>query len=549
MNEGKIRGKQLRYENGALINSFRGIPYANPLRFKAPEPLLKFSNDPLDCYENGPQCPQLDPKSRKITGSEDCLHLNVFSPANREGKLPVMVWFHGGGFTLGCASDRTYSPEYLVDKNIILVCVNYRIGPFGFLSYPEGGILGNAGLKDQQLALKWVSRNIDQFGGDPGNVTIFGQSSGAVSCHLHLLNEESRRYFHKLICQSACATSGWALSKNPSEKAVQLANLINDGVSNAPADVVKTLIAASVVQLIKYSFKTLTPMEKCNIFAMPFVPAVEPKSPFGFLTEHPKVLVDSFQNHTHPMILGYAAFEGSEAMNHYRRDSKKFSDVSHFVPCSLDLSETDLRFLEVGQEMKHFYYRKEGSDPTEDCRSIVNWNRDKIQLMSVLEVAKRLANSRAKCVKCLWWSQLNLVIKFRLIFSSRAPLFFYEFAYDGSFNLFKQFFQVDEGPVHGDDVYYLFGRQDLEYFGPQDHEESRAVRELMCEMWTFFAKWGTPNSGKKMQKFEWSPVNNSQLNLLHIPNSRDCQMTRNKDAEQRLDFWRYIHSKYTRSKL
>ena len=112
----------------------------------------------------------------KIQGIEDCLHLNIYVPETKKsGKLPVMFWIHGGGFFAGSASPDFYGPEHFLDHDIILVTINYRLGPLGFLTLGNDLMPGNLGLRDQILALEWVQENIAQFGGDPKKVTIAGR--------------------------------------------------------------------------------------------------------------------------------------------------------------------------------------------------------------------------------------------------------------------------------------------------------------------------------------------------------------------------------------
>ncbi|KAK7080452.1 Carboxylesterase 5A [Halocaridina rubra] len=199
---GIIQGLQESSVGGASVVShyyaFRGIPYAD-----SPDGDLRFS-DPVDAVESWPNryldatrygnvCLQVDPTSSKILGEEDCLFLNVFTPlltktenpSNGDG-LPVLVFIHGGGFlrgsSLGLAGGR------LTSQNIVLVTMNYRLGALGFLSSGDTTIPGNFGLLDQLSALRWVQRNIAQFGGDPNRVTLGGFSAGATSVHSHLLS-------------------------------------------------------------------------------------------------------------------------------------------------------------------------------------------------------------------------------------------------------------------------------------------------------------------------------------------------------------------------
>jgi para-nitrobenzyl esterase len=145
-----------------------------------------------------------------LTGptSEDCLYLNVYTPRVRssgEGGLPVLVWIHGGRFTLGAGRD--YDGTKLAAEGLVVVTINHRLGAFGFLAHPAlatepGGPSGNYGLMDQQATLRWVQGNIGRFGGDPHNVTIAGQSSGGTSVLAHMISRGSRGLFHRAIVQS-----------------------------------------------------------------------------------------------------------------------------------------------------------------------------------------------------------------------------------------------------------------------------------------------------------------------------------------------------------
>lgn len=192
------------------VRVFLGIPYAQPptgdLRWKAPKPPLPWEGV-RDATAYGPACPQTGPLGNG--SSEDCLTLNVFTPVREgSGKLPVMVWIHGGGFTFGASSQPEYEGTELARQGVVAVTINYRLGPLGFLAHPglnaesDAGVSGNYGLLDQIEALKWVQRNIAAFGGDPDNVTIFGQSAGSRSVSLLTLSPQARGLFRRAIAQS-----------------------------------------------------------------------------------------------------------------------------------------------------------------------------------------------------------------------------------------------------------------------------------------------------------------------------------------------------------
>jgi len=205
---GSLAGEQKR------IRVYKGIPYAAPpigeRRWKPPAPPALWSGVRA-CTEPGPTCVQPRPMIgvNPPRQSEDCLYLNVFTPArSANDRLPVMFWIHGGGLTTGAGSQAYYEGVGLADRGVVLVTINYRLGPFGFFAHPAlsaespDGISGNYGLLDQIAALKWVRRNTAAFGGDPGRVTIFGESAGSVSVCLLLVSPLAEGLFHRAIAQS-----------------------------------------------------------------------------------------------------------------------------------------------------------------------------------------------------------------------------------------------------------------------------------------------------------------------------------------------------------
>jgi para-nitrobenzyl esterase len=193
------------------VRRFLGVPYAappvGPLRWRAPEPPAAWSA-PLEATRPGASCPQTLPVVNLRLGDESCLFLNVISPDPPPLRpAPVMVWIHGGGFTVGNGLDD--DPTRLVARTgIVAVTLNYRLGPLGFLAHPlltaedPEDAAGNLGVQDQQAALRWVKRNIAAFGGDPRRVTIFGESAGGMSVCAQLLSPLARGLFRRAITQS-----------------------------------------------------------------------------------------------------------------------------------------------------------------------------------------------------------------------------------------------------------------------------------------------------------------------------------------------------------
>lgn len=198
--------------SGTSIRSYKGIPYAAPpigdLRWKPPQPLKPWKG--IRVAKSFPAtCPQPLPLAGPPQ-SEDCLGLNVWTPArSASDKLPVMVWIHGGGFVIGASSQTVYDGEALASQGVVLVSINYRLGIFGFLAHPAlsaespRGISGNYGMLDMIAALQWVKRNIGAFGGDPDNVTIFGESAGGTAVCLLMVMPQAEGLFKKVIAESA----------------------------------------------------------------------------------------------------------------------------------------------------------------------------------------------------------------------------------------------------------------------------------------------------------------------------------------------------------
>ncbi|HUL80584.1 MAG TPA: carboxylesterase family protein [Gammaproteobacteria bacterium] len=211
----RVTGGQIEGTAASGIASFKGIPFAAPpvgdLRWKKPQPVVAWSGvKKANAY--GAACMQ-DPAMLRFTSapegvSEDCLYLNVWTPAKAAtDRLPVMVWIYGGGFAAGATSSSTYEGTRLAEKGVVVVSVAYRIGPFGFLAHPElskesGKGSGNYGLQDMIAGLEWVKANIAALGGDPRNVTIFGESAGGIAVSMLGASPAAKGLFAKAISES-----------------------------------------------------------------------------------------------------------------------------------------------------------------------------------------------------------------------------------------------------------------------------------------------------------------------------------------------------------
>jgi para-nitrobenzyl esterase len=297
------------------IRHFLGIPYAAPpvgdLRWRAPQPAEPWTGT-RDALQTGDQCPQ----SLSYSGpsnDEDCLYLNVWSPSGAHD-LPVMVWLHGGAFIFGSGGDKYYSGEKLADRGIVVVTINYRLGAFGFMALPQLDTedpqyptSGNYGLADQQAALAWVQRNIAAFGGDPANVTLFGESAGGFSTCVHYYSAKTQGLFARAIVESGLC--GASILTNTHQTALQQGTALAQQLGCTSGDVVACMRGQSAQALLD---ATALPMPVTQTPGGPFyqttvlangLPNVD-----GVIFDHP---LDSAPDVARPIILGTNKDEGT----------------------------------------------------------------------------------------------------------------------------------------------------------------------------------------------------------------------------------------------
>ena len=250
---GAVRGATI-----AGVAGFKGIPYATapvgPLRWHAPDPVRAWT-DTRDATAYGNDCVQArlpgDVANTRLPMTEDCLFLNVWTPQPRGGaKLPVMVYIHGGGFSTGSGSAAILDGTHLASRGVVVVTFNYRLGRFGFFAHPAltreaaGGMTGNWGLMDQIAALQWVKRNIAAFGGDPANVTIFGESAGGESVDRLMVSPVAKGLFAKAIASSGGGRDSWPDLTAAEAKGVAFAT--REGVKGDDLAVLRALPADKI---------------------------------------------------------------------------------------------------------------------------------------------------------------------------------------------------------------------------------------------------------------------------------------------------------------
>ncbi|XP_029992389.1 carboxylesterase 3 isoform X2 [Sphaeramia orbicularis] len=271
LKHGRIRGAYVTVKGtDRRVKQYLGIPFARPpvgpLRLAPTQDALPWEGE-RDCTHQPPMCiqdPEIIVNVSRIMSiqynppeiSEDCLYLNVYAPAEaaKGDKLPVMVWIHGGGLTVGAASQFDGSP-LAAYENMVMVIIQYRLGILGFLSTRDEHAQGNWGFLDQLMALKWVQENVEAFGGDPQTVTVAGESAGGISASILSLSPQAKGLFHRAIFQSGVATLGTYTTHDPSVNTKIIANLTGCDRSNTE-EMVQCIRAMSKEQLVDATKKT-----------------------------------------------------------------------------------------------------------------------------------------------------------------------------------------------------------------------------------------------------------------------------------------------------
>uniref|UniRef100_A0A3Q4BXY6 Carboxylic ester hydrolase n=1 Tax=Mola mola TaxID=94237 RepID=A0A3Q4BXY6_MOLML len=319
---GQVRGIRLPVPDRNYVTAFLGIPFAEPpvgkQRFRRAEPKRPWSGVyeanayPNACYQyvdtSFPGFPGSEMWNPNREMSEDCLYLNVWVPSSpNPHNLTVMVWIYGGGFYSGSSSLDVYDGRYLAHiETVIVISMNYRIGAFGFLAlHGSSEAPGNVGLLDQRMVLQWVQENIHFFGGNPRQVTIFGESAGAASVGFHLLSPDSRPTFTRAILQSGVPNCPWA-TVSPAEarrRATLLGKLVGCSGSN-DTELVDCLRNKNPQELIDQEWQVLP---WSALFRFSFVPVVDGE----VLPDTPEAMLNSGNFKDTQILLGVNQDEGS----------------------------------------------------------------------------------------------------------------------------------------------------------------------------------------------------------------------------------------------
>ncbi|XP_056644899.1 juvenile hormone esterase-like isoform X1 [Diorhabda sublineata] len=518
VSEGRLRGRQSDNLDGEKFYSFLGIPYAQPpigeLRFKAPE-AVKAWNDIKDATRNPNQCIQRNDVTNIIEGSEDCLYLNVYTkslPSDNSDLKPVMVWIHGGGFIMGSNNTKLYGPEHLMIEDIVLVCVNFRLGFLGHLFFNDTSlnIHGNAGLKDQQLALEWIQRNIKNFNGDPDNVTIFGESSGSASVHYHITSSRARGLFHKAILQSGCSFCPWARvdEKKYNNFAVQLAQIMNNNVKTEE-EAMEVLMKLSAEDLYVTQEKFILKYGRIGKIC----PNIEKPNPTAIIPNSPDELIVSGKYNQVPMLIGFTNSEGLLYEIYQQKELRKgltpinYFGVENCIHPHLQLTESDPKRQVIIDKLKKTYFDK------------ANINKymlttDYYYIAPIMGAAKLHAKT------------------------SPEPVYLFNISLDAGLNYCKRLNNLTHlaGTCHADELGYLFNISSADDYLQKGPTEILAVRRLV-KLWTNFAKYGNPTPEGNDLNVTWKPIDEENLYFLDIGEELALD---NNPVPERMKIWKEI---------
>ncbi|CAK9802975.1 Juvenile hormone esterase [Anthophora plagiata] len=370
------------------FSSFKTIPYAKPplgsLRFQPPIPADPWEGI-LDATREPPPCPQLEDTSSVLMGNEDCLYINVYSPVtNFTGSVPlkpVMVWIYGGSFRSGEGGESTYGPRFLMEHDVVVVTFNYRIGILGFISLNHPRALGNAGLKDQYLALQWVNQNIAAFGGDPKQVTIFGESAGAVSVGYHVLSNKASGLFSKAILMSGTPLCQWAhqTAAEAYNNAYQLAVLLGH-VSTGTDDLLDFLSKQPALLLAN----TTGILEQTH--PVPFRPTIENTAidynDTAYVTQCSTEKYQSGNFNKVPTLMGYTHDEALFFLYHVIEAKKSIQETFQYYGKLADWSDPVIASIfNVSEDVGATIFIRVGTDlffisPIDETQKLLAANND-----------------------------------------------------------------------------------------------------------------------------------------------------------------------------
>jgi para-nitrobenzyl esterase len=453
--QGLVQGTS---EDGLTV--YKGIPFAAPpvgeLRWKAPQPAAKWSGvKEATKFAPGPIQGGTPPSGK----SEDCLYLNVWTPAkSANDKIPVLVWIYGGGFNAGATSETVYTGEKLAKKGVVLVSIAYRVGRLGFLAHSElsaespNHVSGNYGLLDMVAGLQWVQKNIAAFGGDPNKVTIFGESAGGIAVSMLCVSPLSKGLFQGAISQSGGSFGPPRETTYPGENMKRL----RDAEANGDA-YVKSASVSSIAEMRKIDADKLPPGPG---LAWPIIDG-------WVIPDDQYKLYEAGKYNDLPILVGYNSDEG----------------LSFRPPKTPEEYVTGVktRYGKFADDLIKAY---------------------PVDATTVPKTARDLARDAAFGWHTWSWARLQAK-------KGKAKAYFYYF--DQHPDHPQDSPRYGQGSPHGQDVAYVF--EHLDTSNPQTTKADLEISDAMGTYWTNFAKNGDPN-GKGVPN--WPAFSDANPVVMHL---------------------------------
>ncbi|KAM8996345.1 bile salt-activated lipase [Ara ararauna] len=503
---------------GDYVDIFRGIPFAAPPKtLEDPKPHPGWDGT-LQTKKFQNRCMQVTLTQTDVRGSEDCLYLNIWIPQGKRQvstNMPVMIWIYGGAFFLGGSQGANFLNNYLYDGeeiavrgNVIVVTINYRLGPLGFLSTGDANLPGNYGLKDQHMAIAWVKRNIKAFGGDPENITIFGESAGAVSVSLQMLSPKNKGLFRRAISQSGVGLGSWAIQKNPLTWAKKLGQSVG-----CPTD--NTTALANCLHVSNPKSLTLAYHMQLNNLSSPVVHtlALTPVIDGAFLPDMPENLFANAAD------IDYIA--GVNNM-----DGHMFAGI--------DLPVINRPFVKITAGEIYNLIKgltvDRGERGANETYSVYTqaWSKNPDQ-----EVMKKtvvdLITDYIFLVPTQWALNLHLQN------AQSAKTYSYLFSQPSRMPVYPSWVGAD----HADDLQYVFGKPFATPLGYLP--KHRTVSKAMIAYWTNFARTGDPNKGYSKVPITWPPYTSGGSYYLEINNKMNENSVKQNLKSQYVNFWNSVY--------
>ncbi|XP_014204328.1 venom carboxylesterase-6-like [Copidosoma floridanum] len=512
---GQINGFYKSSARGRRYAAFESVPYALPptgeLRFQPPVSISKYP-EVINATEPPVYCVQYHTIDNLVKGKEDCLYLNIYVPnVNSPGLLPVIFWIHGGGFQYGTSTK--YGPKYLMDKDLILVTINYRLGPFGFLSTGDNVVSGNMGLKDQSMALRWVSDNIRYFNGDRNRITLMGVSAGGASVHYHYLSPMSAGLFRHGISFSGTALGRWAYNHDTSETARILARALNCP-TNDSRDMVQCLKTISATDMAKTVQRLLSKLYFS--YAM-FPPVAEKIDRDYFINDSPTNIIQKGKSNDVPWITGVVSEEGLYITGGFALKDNL-------------MAYTDAHWESVAPIMLHY----PNTIPKSKHSQLVN-------LAKRHYLGDRPITTDRKAIKDLTHlagdDQITTGSIRAAKFQAKAhesPVWFYHYTYRAAHSTSDYFSNSTEnlGVSHDDDVYLVL---ENDFMDPTTTPSDRLMLKYMLNHWESVAQTGEPNL-----ETQWPRLDPSKnFSYMHISGPGNFTMETNDNLGE-IKFWESI---------